>query len=511
MAISPEILRVRPIIVACAMMATIMQALDTTIANVALPYMQGSLSATQDQINWVLTSYIVAAAIMTPPVGWMASRFGRKNIFITCVAGFTAASMLCGIATSLEEMVLFRLLQGVFGAALVPLSQSVMFDLYPEEQRGSAMALWGMGVMLGPILGPTLGGWLTETYNWRWVFFVNLPFGVLAALGFMWALPAAEKVRTMRFDWFGFGMLSIGIGALQMMLDRGEQVEWFASGEIWIYTALSVIGFYVFLVHTFTAEKPFIDPALLRDRNLGTSLIMMFVVGIVLLATLALLTPYLQNLMGYPVMTAGLVLGPRGLGTMAAMMIVGKLVQRFDPRMLMLFGFTLTALALYEMSGFTPDVSQAAIIRTGVVQGFGLGFLFVPIQTVAFQTLAPHQRTDGAAIISLVRNIGSAVGISVVTFLLIRNTSILHSDLSQSVSPFSHAVQTLAGTALDPATLSGKAMLDQVVNKQAAIIAYANDFWLMMWIAIAAMPIVFIMKRPERKTAPEGAAHVAMD
>jgi MFS transporter, DHA2 family, multidrug resistance protein len=511
MTISPEILRVRPIIVVCAMMATIMQALDTTIANVALPYMQGSLSATQDQINWVLTSYIVAAAIMTPPVGWLASRFGRKNIFVISVMGFTAASMLCGIATSLEEMVLFRLLQGVFGAALVPLSQAVMFDLYPEEQRGSAMAMWGMGVMLGPILGPTLGGWLTETYDWRWVFYVNLPFGILAAIGFMWALPAAEKVRNMKFDWFGFGMLSLGIGALQMMLDRGEQAEWFDSGEIWIYATLAILGFYVFLVHTFTAKKPFIDPALLRDSNLATSLLMMFVVGIVLLATLALLTPYLQGLMGYPVVTAGLVLGPRGLGTMMAMMIVGRLVQKFDPRYLMLLGFVLTAIALYEMSGFTPDVSQFTLIWTGMVQGFGLGFLFVPIQTVAFATLAPHQRTDGAALISLVRNIGSAVGISVVIFLLTRNTGIMHSDLSQFVSPFSHAVQSLSGTLMDPATMTGKAILNQVVNQQAAVVAYANDFWLMMWIAIAAMPIVFLMKRPPRLAAAGAAAHAAMD
>lgn len=510
MTLSPEILRVRPIIVACAMMATIMQALDTTIANVALPYMQGSLTATQDQINWVLTSYIVAAAIMTPPVGWLASRFGRKNIFVIGVSGFTAASMLCGIATSLEEMVLFRMLQGVFGAALVPLSQAVMFDLYPEEQRGSAMAMWGMGVMLGPILGPTLGGWLTETYNWRWVFFVNLPFGIAAAIGFLWALPSAEKVRNMKFDWFGFGMLSLAIGALQMMLDRGEQVEWFDSGEIWIYTALALIGFYVFIVHTFTAKKPFIDPALLRDRNLSTSLIMMFVVGIVLLATLALLTPYLQGLMGYPVVTAGLVLGPRGLGTMVAMMVVGRLVQKFDPRYLMLFGFVLTAIALYEMSGFTPDVSRFTLIWTGMAQGFGLGFLFVPIQTIAFATLAPHQRTDGAALISLVRNIGSAVGISVVTFLLIRNTSMMHADLSQFVNPFSYAVQSLAGTVMDASTVTGKAILNQIVTRESSIVAYADDFWLMMWIAIAAMPIVFIMKRPARLAAA-GAAHAAMD
>ncbi len=510
MSISPEILRVRPIIVACAMMATIMQALDTTIANVALPYMQGSLGATQDQITWVLTSYIVAAAIMTPPVGWLTSRFGRKTVFLAGVGGFTIASMLCGVASSLETMVFYRLLQGVFGAALVPLSQAVMFDLYPEEQRGSAMAMWGMGVMLGPILGPTLGGWLTETYNWRWVFFVNLPFGVLTFLGFLFVLPAAERVRNLKFDWFGFGMLSIGIGALQMMLDRGEQVAWFESGEIWLYAVLSVIGFYLFIVHTATGDKPFINPSLFRDRNLVSGLVMMFVVGIVLLATLALLTPYLQNLMGYPVMTAGFVLAPRGMGTMVAMMVVGRLVQRFDPRMLMLIGFTLTAFVLHEMTKFTPDVSQFTLIWTGVVQGFGLGFLFVPIQTIAFATLPAHQRTDGAALISLTRNIGSAVGISVVTFLLIQNTSVAHSELVQHVSPFAWAVQGLAGTAMDSSTLAGKAVLNQLANREAAVIAYADDFLLMMWVAILAMPIVFLMKRPA-PVAGQGAPHAAMD
>lgn len=510
MSISPEILRVRPIIVACAMMATIMQALDTTIANVALPYMQGSLSATQDQINWVLTSYIVAAAIMTPPVGWLTARFGRKTVFLAGVGGFTVASMLCGIATSLEAMVFYRLLQGVFGAALVPLSQAVMFDLYPEEQRGSAMAMWGMGVMLGPILGPTLGGWLTETYNWRWVFFVNLPFGVLTFLGFLFFLPVSQRAQNLRFDWFGFGMLSLGIGALQMMLDRGEQVNWFDSGEIWIYTVLAIIGFYTFIVHTITAKEPFISPSLFRDRNLAGGLVLMFVVGIVLLATLALLTPYLQNLMNYPVMTAGLVLAPRGMGTMFAMMIAGRLVQRMDPRILLLAGFSMTAFVLHEMTMFTPDVSQFTIVWTGVVQGIGLGFLFVPIQTLAFATLPPHQRTDGAALISLTRNIGSSVGISVVTFLLIRNTTVNHADLVQYVSPFSEAVRSLAGTALDPANLPGRAMLDSLVTEQATIIAYIDDFLLMMWVAIAAMPIVFLTRRPPR-AAGQAAPHAAMD
>src|SRR5689334_4684227 len=238
----------RAAITICVMLATIMQALDTTIANVALPYMQGSLSATLDQINWVLTSYIVAAAIMTPPTGWLAARFGRKRVFLCAVAGFTVASVLCGIASSIEEMVLFRLLQGVFGAPLVPLSQSVLLDSYPKERHGSAMAMWGVGVMVGPILGPTLGGYLTEWYNWRWVFFINLPVGILAFAGLYWFLPRRFNRTGAPFDWFGFLMLSLGVGALQMMLDRGEQLDWFGSREIVLEAALSALGFYLFLV-----------------------------------------------------------------------------------------------------------------------------------------------------------------------------------------------------------------------------------------------------------------------
>lgn len=313
----------------CIMLATIMQALDTTIANVALPYMQGSLSATADQINWVLTSYIVAAAIATPVTGFLEARLGRKRLFLIAVAGFTAASVLCGIAMSLPEMVAFRLIQGLFGASLVPLSQAVLLDSYPKEKHGSAMAMWGMGVMVGPILGPTLGGWLTEAYNWRWVFYINVPIGILTFAGLSAYLSETKTSKT-GFDWFGFAMLSLAIGSLQMMLDRGEQLDWFSSTEIWIEAVLAALAFYLFLVQTFTVKQPFIDPAIFKDRNFTVGLCFIFVVGIILLASLALITPYLQNLVGYPVVTAGLVLAPRGVGTMVAMMIVGRLINRLD-------------------------------------------------------------------------------------------------------------------------------------------------------------------------------------
>jgi DHA2 family multidrug resistance protein len=481
------------------MAATIMQALDTTIANVALPYMQGSLSATADQINWVLTSYIVAAAIATPVTGFLEARLGRKKLFLIAVAGFTAASVLCGLAMSLPEMVLFRLTQGVFGASLVPLSQAVLLDSYPKEKHGSAMAMWGMGVMVGPILGPTLGGWLTEAYNWRWVFYINVPIGIVTFLGLS-AYLAESETRKTGFDWFGFAMLSLGIGALQMMLDRGEQLDWFSSTEIWVEAVLSALGFYLFLVQTFTVKNPFIDPTIFRDRNFSVGLCFIFVVGIILLASLALITPYLQNLMGYPVVTAGLVLAPRGVGTMVAMMIVGRLINRVDPRVLLASGLLLTAAVLWEMTGFTPSVSEWTLIRTGILQGLGLGFMFVPLSTITFATLPGHLRTQGTALYSLVRNIGSSIGISLVIFLLTRNTQIVHAELAGHVTPFNDALAAVAsGRIWDMATTLGKAALNAEVTKQASVVAYANDFKLMMLVALVALPLIFLLRRSVAK------------
>src|SRR5919206_131522 len=497
-------IRHRGVLTLCVMLATIMQALDTTIANVALPYMMGSLSATLDQINWVLTSYIVAAAIMTPVTGFLTARFGRKRVFLVTVAGFTGASVLCGIAGSLEQMVLFRLLQGVFGAPLVPLSQSVLLDSYPKEKHGSAMALWGIGVMVGPILGPTLGGWLTEYYNWRWVFYINLPVGILTFLGLSAFLSESVRNIELSFDWFGFLMLSLCIGSLQMMLDRGEQLDWFGSREIVLEAALAGLAFYMFLVHTFTSERPFISPAMFRDRNFAVGLFFIFIVGIILLATLALLTPYLQNLMGYPVLTAGTVLAPRGIGTMVAMMIVGRLIARVDPRLLVLFGLVLTAAVLWEMTGFTPDVSKWTLIRTGIVQGLGLGFMFVPLSTITFATLAPAYRTQGTALFSLMRNLGSSIGISFVTFLLGRNTQVMHADLAAHVTPFNQALH-LPGVARiwDLGSAAGRAALNGEITRQATIVAYVDDFKLMMIVALAAMPLIFLL----RKAKPQGDSH----
>lgn len=491
----------RGILTVCVMLATIMQALDTTIANVATPYMQGSLSATQDQVNWVLTSYIVASAIMMPVTGYLAGRFGRKRLFLVTVAGFTAASVLCGAAQTLEQMVLFRLLQGLFGAPLVPMSQSVLLDSYPREKHGSAMALWGVGVMVGPILGPTLGGWLTETQGWRWVFYINLPVGVLTFIGLS-AVLSESKRQVLRFDWLGFLALSLGIGALQMMLDRGESLGWFDSVEVMLEAALAVLGFYTFIVHSLTARAPFIDPRLFQDRNFTVGLMLIFMVGVILLATLALLTPYLQHMMGYPIVTAGLVLGPRGVGTMVAMLIVGRLINRVDPRLLLMTGLILSAWVLHEMAGYTPDVSRSQLVWNGVVQGMGLGFMFVPLSTITFATLKPEFRTQGTALFSLSRSMGSAIGISLVVFMLGRNTQVAHADLAALVTPFNAA---LADPAVQHgwnlATEAGRLALNAEVTRQASIIAYANDFRLMMMVALVSMPMVFLLRRQRPRAA----------
>jgi DHA2 family multidrug resistance protein len=498
----------RAAITGCAILATLMQALDTTIANVALPYIQGSVSASQDQINWVLTSYIVAAAIMTPPTGFLSSRFGVKRVFLFSIAGFTVASMLCGMAQSLIQIVLFRILQGLCGAALVPLSQSVLLSIYPKERQGSAMALWGVAVMAGPILGPVLGGWLTADYSWRYVFYINLPIGILALLGMATFLPETKRDAAQKLDWFGFGALSIAIGALQVVLDRGEELDWFGSGEIIIETIVAGSAFYLFLAHIFTADKPFIRPALFRDRNFSAGVLFGVILGLTYYASLALQPPYLQNLMDYPIVTAGLVMGPRGIGTMAAMMMVGRLVGRVDTRVLLATGLGLTAWSFYAMTGWTPAVSQTTIIGVGIIQGIGLGFLFVPLSVVTLSTLPTERMTEGTALFTLVRNIGSSVGISIVGSLLTKNTQVSHANIAQYVTPVNRAFENPIVTQFwNPVTAAGRAALDAVVTRQAQIIAYLDDYKLLMFATLAVVPLLIVFKKV---AGGGGANHVVM-
>ena len=497
----------RPMITLSIMLATLIQTLDSTIANVALPHMQGALSASQDEITWVLTSYIVAAAIATPLTGWLSDRLSVKRLLIVAIGGFTVSSALCGLSETLTQIVASRLLQGVFGASLVPLSQSILLDINPREKQGQAMAVWGMGVMVGPILGPTLGGWLTDSYNWRWVFFINVPIGAFALFGVATFLPSREPKHDVKFDAFGFITLGLAIGAFQAMLDRGEQLDWFASTEIVIEALVAALSFAFFLVHTATVgERSFFKYKLLKDPNFATGTFFIFVIGAVMYATRALLPPMLQNLMNYPVATTGLVTAPSGAGTMVAMLIAGRLLKRVDARLLLLAGFLISAFALWQMMHYTIVLSASDIVWPGVIQGFGLGLVFVPLSALTFSTLAPELRADGTATYSLMRNIGSSIGISIVQTLMTRNTQISHADLAANVTPFNPVMQPMlaSGSAYDMAALNAS------ITQQASMIAYLNDFKLMFMATLLVIPLLLLI-RPSRKAPDASVAHAAMD
>jgi len=485
----------RMIVTIGVMMAVLLQVLDTTIANVALPHMQASLSATQESINWVLTSYIVASAIALPISGWLADRVGRKRLLLISVVGFTIASVLCAMATSLSEMVVFRALQGVSGAFIVPLAQATLFDINPREKHGQAMALFGGGVMIGPILGPVLGGWLTDNYNWRWVFLVNLPVGILCVLLMLRFMPKTETVKR-RFDLFGFALLALALGALQMFLDRGEQKDWFESWEIIFECGLAIAAAWMFVVHIATAKEPLFERGMFADRNFSTGLLFMAVTGVLLLAGLALLPPLLQNLYGYSVLQSGYLTAPRGIGTLISMLVAGRLTGKVDARMLVGIGVTLMGVSLWMMTGFALDQPSRPVIVSGVVQGLGLGLIFVPLQSLAFETLVPRLRTTAAALLNLARNIGGSVGISVVSAQLVRMSQVAHADIASGVTQ--QTIPTADPTILQTIAPQGPvalSVIDAEVTRQALFIAYLDDFKLMMIITFAVLPLLLLMKR----------------
>jgi DHA2 family multidrug resistance protein len=499
----------RTLITVSLMMASVMQVLDNTIANVALPHIQGSLSATQDQMAWVLTSYIVAAAIATPLAGWLASRFGRKRVVLFSLAGFTLASMTCGLAQSLTQMVVARLLQGACGAALVPMSQAVMLDINPPENHAKAMSLWVTGVTLGPIIGPALGGWLTDDYNWRWVFYINVPFGILAFLGTLTTMPESTIKRS-PFDFFGFATLSLAVGALQITLDRGQLKDWFNSPEICIEAAICAVSLYLFVVHMITSRKTrFLDPDLFKDGNFLTGCAFMSTVGLVLFATLALLPPLLQDLMNYPVMTTGLATAPRGLGTLLAMLIVARLAKVMEARWIIGAGLAMTALSAWQMTRFSLQMDVSTVVWSGLAQGVGTGLVYVPLASAAFATLRPALRNEGAAFFSLARNLGSSMGISIVETLLTRNTQIAHASLAEHVSPFNAVMRALLPIGVPGAR--ELAALNGQVTLQATMIAYLDDFKLMFWLCLAAIPMVLFLRKAPRQGGSSSLEPIAVE
>ncbi len=488
----------RLIVTVGVMTAVLLQGLDTTIANVPVPHMQASLGATQESINWVLTSYIIASAIALPMSGWLADRIGRKRLLLISVIGFTIASTLCAMATSLVEMVAFRAVQGVSGAFIVPLAQATLFDINPREKHGQAMALFGGGVMIGPILGPVLGGWLTDSYNWRWVFLVNLPVGVICFFLMTGFMPTSGTHKR-RFDLFGFALLAIALASLQMFLDRGQQKDWFDSWEIIIEAGLAIAGFWMFLVHTITAEHPLWDREMFADRNFASALVFMVITGVLLLAGLALLPPLLQNLYGYSVLQSGFLTAPRGIGTLMSMLIAGRLTSKIDARILVAIGVVLMGISLWMMTGFAIDQPSRPVVVSGVVQGLGLGLIFVPLQTLAFATLPARERTTGAALLNLARNVGGSVGISIVSFQLVWMTQVAHADMA------AHITDSKIPT-LDPNVLAAfgnqataiAAFLNAEITRQALFIAYLDDFKLMMWISFLVLPLLLLMRNSNK-------------
>lgn len=498
---------VRRFITISVMAASVMNSLDSTIANVALPHIQGSVAASADEITWVLTSYIVASAIFTPLTGWLAGRFGRKRLMVVSIVGFTLVSGLCGIAGSLGEIVGFRLLQGIFGAALVPMSQAILLDINPPERHASAMSIWSMGTVLGPIIGPALGGWLTDNLSWRWVFFINLPIGVLALAGLMIFLPETKNSERTHLDIFGFSMLALAIGSLQIMLDRGQTKDWFNSPEIWIEAVGALTFGYLFLVHTFTGRSPFINLRLFADRNFTLGSLLGFFLGILIFSVLALLPPMLEGLLNYPVVITGLVTAPRGVGSMISMILAGWLLKRIDPRALILVGFLLSAYSMYRMSGFSLDMGSSLIISSGFVQGLGTGLIFVPLTMLAFGTLDPKFRNEGAAMFTLIRNIGSAIGISVLQAMTIRNTATVHARLVNTIRPDDPRLLS-ASPGFDFTSPLQLAKMSAEIMRQAAMVAYVDAFWFLFLVTLAAIPLLLLLRKPDRRSQSEMLVHL---
>lgn len=480
------------------MLASLLQILDTTIANVAIPHMQSTLGATADSITWVLTSYIVAMAVAMPVTGWLADRIGSRRLFVLSVTGFVISSMLCGMAQNLPQMVLFRALQGATGAFISPLSQAAMIDTNRPSRQPQMMALWGMGIMIGPILGPILGGWLTENWNWRWVFYVNVPLGAISLAILLAELPSRPLVRR-RFDVAGFAMIAVLLTAIQLLLDRGNHVDWFDSTETWIYLALCLSAGWMALIHFTTAPQPLFNRALFADRNYAVALFFMLVIGVVMFATMALLPPMLQHLFGYGVIDTGEALMPRGVGTLISMQLAGLMVRRgVDARVLVGLGFTIAGISLWEMAGWSLAVDRGHVVMSGFIQGLGMGLVFIPLNATAFATLPPALRTDGSSLLNLARSMGSSIGISIVVALLARNVQTSHSDLAAKLD--SSSLGMIDVSTIDRFQTAGETALrviDAEVNRQAAMIGYINDFWLMMWMSFAAVPLVLLMRKPD--------------
>lgn len=484
----------------------VMQVLDTSVVAVALNHMQGSLSAAQDQMAWVLTSYLIAVAVATPLWGVMTGRFSRKTVFAFAIAMFAFTSFLCGIATGLTELLIYRAFQGIFGAALVPLSQAALMDVYDPEDYGIAMGWWGVGLMFGPVFGPTIGGYVTEWYSWRWAFFINVPLGIVSFLAVLAFVPKTMARGQRKFNYYGFIVLAIGLGCLQFVLDRGQRYDWLDSTII--ITMLCICGgaFWLFSVNSLTSKHPFFDPVLMYNPNFVIALILRGVFGILLFGSLILIPPFLQKIAGYPVVDAGLMLAPRGLATMVSAVVVGRLVRYVDPRLLIIFGALLGGYSAWEMSLLPPNAPEWRILYLILIQGVGTSCFFLPLNTVAFSTMGAEQRDQGAALFALSGNIGRSVGIAILSSYLLYGAQASKSQLVEFATPFNdllNHVPNPGAWALD--NLEGLARLNAEVAHQADMIAYAMDFQLLSAMLFACIPLVMMMRSGVKKKSPQAA------
>lgn len=494
----------RRFLTASIMAASIMSALDTTIANVALPHIQGSVSASQDEITWVLTSYIVATALFIPLIGWLANRFGRKRVLLVSVLAFTIASALCGLATNLAELVAFRFAQGMSGAALMPMSQAVMLDANPPERQASAMSLWAMGVVIGPIAGPVLGGWLTDNMSWRWVFYVNVPIGMFTLFGISTFLHERPILSRAKLDIAGFCFIAFAVGALQLMLDRGQQQDWFSSTEVCIEAALALFFLYCFVVHMSTARAPLLPAALFTDRNFVFGMAYAFLFGMLLFSVLALLPTMLEQLLGFPVLLTGIVSAPRGIGSFLSMLAVGVIGRRVDTRLLMLTGFALIGTSLYLMSSFSLLMDSRMVILSGFANGVGSGMIFAPLTTMAFATLDTRYRNDATSTFTLIRNLGSAVGISLLQVMTNRSAAAVHSRLTEGIRP-DNPLLALRQPGFDFDAPAAVARLNAEISRQAAMVGYIDGYWALFVTILVTAPLILLMKNPRVAKADEAA------
>jgi DHA2 family multidrug resistance protein len=506
----PEI---NPWLIAIAVMSsTFMEVLDTTVVNVSLPHIAGNLSSTVDEATWTLTSYLVANAIILPMTGWLAGRFGRKRLLLLAVTGFTVASFFCGLAPSLPFLIIFRVIQGACGGGLQPLSQAILLESFPAEKRGQAMAFWALGIVVAPMLGPVVGGWLTDNYSWRWVFYINVPIGVLAIFltqAFVFDPPYLRQRERTGIDYWGIGLLAVGMGSLQIMLDKGQEEDWFGSHLIVALAIMAVIGLGGLIIRELNAEHPVIDLSVFKYRSYAVGTFLMTVVGFVLYGSTVLLPLLMQELLGYTATHAGVTNFPRGLASFMFMPLVGILVGKVDPRRLLGFGLIATACAMFWISTFSLDVGYWNFWWPLMLQGAGLGFIFVPITTVTNDPVPRERMGNATSIFNLMRNVGASIGISVVEALQFRHMQNHINVLGQHVNSNNpRALQTLAGMrqffisrGFDAVSADRQAHIAVwgVIQRQAAMLSYNDVFRFLGGMFLLMFPLIFLMEKPKKK------------